>query len=349
MTRVFRVWEKKRGHRHTGSQLVGSLGEALFFALLFLLGIICLTAVVTSQFLNPTPAIYTPGFGFWLMVTVLGSFVLTGGWGVVHTVMQVGTSIERRSALVRRAAGIELLRDALPSVTEYPTVPRDAHLTNSPGVTLAFRLPVVSSSTWKLWFATAFSLVFSGLTSVLIVVAVNSHLQRRPEWFLTLFLVPLVLVNVRGIAYFIRELWAQTRIGPTCVEIEDHPLLPGQEYSVFLAQSGRSSLRLLEMNLVCAEEATYHQGTDIRTENRVVAEQNVFRRESVRIEPGMPFEIREALRVPEQAMHSFQSGHNAVHWKLVVRAEPESGPCFVRSFPVIVYPPAARNGAPPAT
>ena len=349
VTRVFRVWEKKRGHRHTGSQLVGSLGEALFFALLFLLGIVCLTAVVTSQLMNPTPAIYTPGFGFWLMVIVLGSFVLSGGWGVVHTVMQVGTSIERRSALVRRAAGIDLLRDAMPSVKEYPNVPRDAHLTNSPGVTLAFRLPVVSSSTWKLWFATAFCLIFSGLTSVLIVVAVNSHLHQRPEWFLTLFLVPLVLVNVWSILYFSRELWSQTRIGPTCVEIEDHPLLPGREYSVFLAQAGRFSLRLLEMKLVCAEEATYHQGTDIRTESRVVSEQNVFRRESVRIEPGVPFEIQEAVRVPDQAMHSFQSGHNAVHWKLVVRAEPESGPCFVRSFPVIVYPTAARNGSPPTT
>ncbi|MFV1965501.1 MAG: hypothetical protein ACC628_08780 [Pirellulaceae bacterium] len=79
MRRIFRVWEKKRGHRHTGSRLVGSVGEAIFFGALFLLGSISLAGVASSQLVNPTPEIYTPGFGFWLMVLVLGSFVLIGG------------------------------------------------------------------------------------------------------------------------------------------------------------------------------------------------------------------------------------------------------------------------------
>ena len=34
----FRYYEKKRGHRRTGSRTVGSLGEAIFFAILFVLG-----------------------------------------------------------------------------------------------------------------------------------------------------------------------------------------------------------------------------------------------------------------------------------------------------------------------
>jgi hypothetical protein len=343
VTRSIRVWEKKRGHRHTGSRLVGSVGESLFFGAIFVLGIVCLAAVLTSQVVHPTPAIYTPGFGFWLMVLVLTSFVMTGGWGVIHTVMQVGTSVERRSAIVRQAAGLDLIRGALASPRDYPNIPRDAHLTNSPGVILAFRLPVASSTTWRLWFAMSFCLVCSGLSSVLVVVAVNSHLSGNPEWFLTAFLAPLIVINAWSVVYFLRELWSQARIGPTFVEIEDHPLLPGTEYAVFLAQTGRISFKLLEMVLLCSEEATYHQGTDIRTETRVVREQIVFQQTSAHVEPGSPLEVRQTVRIPNDAMHTFQSSHNAVHWRLVVRGIPDTGPDFTRSFPVIVYPPV-RNG-----
>jgi hypothetical protein len=338
VTRIFRVWEKKRGHRHTGSRLVGSAGEALFFGLLFVLGSVCLASVITSQVVHPTPELYTPGFGFWLMVLVLTSFVVIGGGGVVYTVIQLGASVERRSALVRRAAGIDLIRDALPTVKEFPTIPRDVHLTNSPGVTLAFRLPVFQSSAWKLWFATLFCLTLSGLTSVLIVVAVNSHLLRDPEWFLTILLIPLIASNVWAVVHFAREFWRQARVGPTCVEISDHPLRPGREYAIFLSQAGRTSFGFLELSLICAEEATYHQGTDIRRETRVVFEQCVFRRQSVRIDRRSPFEIKLGTVIPDQAMHSFQSAHNAVHWKLVVRGQPDMGRAFERSFPVIVYP-----------
>ena len=35
MRRPFRWWGKKRGQRRTGSKLLGSVGEALFFGLLF--------------------------------------------------------------------------------------------------------------------------------------------------------------------------------------------------------------------------------------------------------------------------------------------------------------------------
>jgi len=319
--------------------LVGSVGEAIFFGLLFVLGAACLASVLTLQIMHPTPEIYRFGFGFWLMVLVLASFVLIGGWGVVHTVMQVGTSVERRSALVRRAAGLDLIRDAIPSAKDYPNIPRDAHLTNSPGVTLAFRLPILPSSIWRLWLSTLFCLACSGLTSVLLVLAIDSHARREPEWFLTLLLVPLVLINIWAVVYFVRQFWRHTRVGPTCVEISDLPLRPGQEYAIFLSQAGRFSLRFLEMSLACLEDATFHQGTDIRTETRVTYEQTIFRCEPVPIEPRTPFEIQRALQIPEDAMHSFQSAHNGVHWKLVVRGEPVRGPAFVRSFPVIVYPP----------
>ncbi|MFV1965502.1 MAG: hypothetical protein ACC628_08785 [Pirellulaceae bacterium] len=242
--------------------------------------------------------------------------------------------------MVRRAAGIDLIRDALPSTAEYPTVPRDSHMTNSPGVTLAFRLPTVQSSTWKLWFATLFFLVCTALSSVLVVIALESFVLGAPEWLLTVSLIPLLTVNAWSCRIFLHEIWEQASNGPTFLEISDHPLQPGKEYAIFFSQAGRTALRSLEMSLICQEEATYVQGTDIRKESRVVHRERVFRYDAVRAEPGSPFEVRETLRIPENAMHSFQSGHNAVHWKLVIKGRRESRPHFLRSFPVIVHPPS---------
>jgi hypothetical protein len=337
VARIFRLWQKKRGDRRTGSRLAGSVGEAVFFGVLFLLGAVSLTAVMTSKILDPNPE-WGPGFGFWLMVVVMASFVLMGSVGVVMTALQAGASAERRSAFVKRATGIDLISETLPTSQEFPNVPRDADLMNSPGVELAYRLPALQAPVWRLTLATLIFLILTSVTSVLVVVVANRLLAGNPDWFLTFFIFPLLAANVWGVKYFLTELNVHARYGPTCLEISDHPLRPNTECDIFVSQAGRFTIPTLTVALVCEEEATYSQGTDIRTETRVVHEQELLREEAIRIEDGTPFEARGRLRVPVRAMHSFQSGHNAVRWKLVVRGNPERRPPLLRDFPVIVYP-----------
>jgi hypothetical protein len=107
---------------------------------------------------------------------------------------------------------------------------------------------------------------------------------------------------------------------------------------VFVSQSGRLNVLRWEVQLICEEEATYHQGTDVRTERQAIYEQRLFAKEAFRIDPGAAFEHPCELQIPEGAMHSFQSTHSAVSWKLRVRLEAESWPPCVRSFPVVVHP-----------
>ncbi len=334
----FRFLGKKRGERRTGSRIVGSVGEAIFFGLLFLLGAIALTALVSAEIINPAASIYRPGFGFWLAVTVLSSSVFIGGAGVILTVLRVGVSAERRSAIVQRAADLDLIQDALPSQKDYPAIPREANLVNSPGVNLAYRLPVFKSSAWKLPAMTVLALVATAFAVALLVISFESWFFGEPEWVLMLFAVPYIICSVWTVNYIVRTVWVNSRIGPTCVEISDLPLRPGHEYAIFLSQGGRISLAGLQMLLVCEEESTYSQGTDIRTETKVVYEEPVFERGSILIEPGIPLEMRESLLIPADAMHSFQSNHNSLRWKLVVAGKPESRPKFVRNFPIVVYP-----------
>jgi len=285
------------------------------------------------------------GWGFYLTLTVLGSFLVIGAGGLVFTALQAGTSAERRAALAKRAAGIDLISDAMPSPREYPTVPRDANLINSPGITLAYRLPISASSHWLLLTSIVFSCVLNVLVIVFIVVAINKHVAGQADWLLTTVTVLLTALGFWSIYYSARQFRKTTGIGPTSLEISDHPLFPGRRYDIFLTQLGKLSMRSLEVLLVCEEEATFRQGTDVRTERRRVFQERVFCREHFDIEPGMPFEHECRLDIPAVCMHSFQSPHNGISWSLQVTGRVAGWTQFERSFPVVVYPGDESRGA----
>lgn len=346
MARIFRLWEKKRGDRRTGSPLVGVLGEVMFFGALFMLGAFSLAYLFASKFVAATPTWYEVGFGFWLMVLVMISLTLIGGGGAIFTVLQIGTSAERRSAMAQKAADIDLIGDKAVPLHEFPTVPRDANLTNSPGVRLAYRLPISDAGAWVLIAATVFFLVCNGILAVVLILATRSHVAGRPDWFLTLFLLPFLAIGIWATYYFAQKVMLHTGIGPTNVEISDHPFHLGGTYRLFLSQAGRLRLRRLDLSLVCEEEATYRQGTDIRTERCRVYQQLVFSRHDIAVAPSQAFEIECELSVPENVMHSFRAKHNAVHWMLVVWGDARNWPPFERSFPVIVSPVDVTRGAP---
>jgi hypothetical protein len=273
------------------------------------------------------------------------SFTLIGGGGVIYAVLQVGTSAERRSAMVQRAADMNPIQDGVGAQRDYPSIPRDANLTNSPGIRLAYRLPVTNAGTWVLFAATGFFLIWNTITTALVFVAARSHLSHDPNWFLTAFVMPFVGIGLWASYYFVQQLLLHTGIGPTTLEISAHPLRPGQTYQLFLSQAGRLHVKSLDLLLVCEEETTYRQGTDIRTERCRVFCASVLSEQDFRIEPNGTYERQCELTVPKRVMHSFQAKHNAVQWLLVARGQATSWPIFQRSFPVVVYPADARRGA----
>ncbi len=334
MARWLRIFDKKRGERRTGSKLLGSVGEALFFAVLFLLGSIALVALVASVWMRTWPA----SDFFWLTVLVLVSLILIGAGGAIYSVVHAGTSAERRAALARRARHHELIDEALPTSKDLPNVPTDDNLTNSPGITLAYRLPMASSPGWSLLAGMLFCLVWNFLATVFLVVAINKHVSGQPDWLLTIVTVPSVGVGLWSIYFAARRLLMATGVGPTSVEISDHPLRPGATYDIFLTQPGHLSIRSLTAHLVCEEEATFRQGTNVRTEACSVYHEEIFRREDIGIEPGMPFEHQDQFAVPAECMHSFQSENNAVCWSLQVEGDTVRWSRFRRRFPVVVVP-----------
>jgi hypothetical protein len=330
--------EKKRGARRTGSNLVGSVGEAVFCGGMFLLGTLSLTTLIATEVIEHHPESFALGLGRWLLILVMASLAILGGGGLIWTAFRAGTSAERLNVIARQATDIDLVQDALPRPRNYPTLPPFDGLTNSPGTDLAYRLPPTESPGWRLLATTIFALLWNGMVCVLTVWAIRAHVAREHDWLLSALLLPLWGVSAWSIRYLLQLIWLHTGMGMTTLEISDLPLMPGRTYQVTLAQHGHIRINLLQLWLVCEEEATYHQGTDIRTERREVLSRQVFERRDFQIEPALPFVDTCDVAVPASGMHSFHSQHHSVSWKLVVRGEAEGWPAFERGFPVVVYP-----------
>jgi hypothetical protein len=345
VARWFRFVEKKRGQRRTGSPVVGVVGEVLFCGALFFLGTLLLSVLITAQLVAPDPAQFSLGVGWWLLVLLGMSIAVLGGGGLIWVVLRVGTSQERRSALARRAAEIELLAQTVPWPRQYPTLPPLEGLTNSPGTILPYRLPPSQTPGWQLLAAALFAMLWNAVVCLLTVSVIRGHLAGRPTWGWTVLLVPFWGVGFWSIRALLKLVLVHSGAGRTTVEVSDLPLMPGQTYDLVVCQHGQGTLQRLQVWLVCEEEATFTQGTDIRIERRVVWRDLVWEGRDLVLEAPAPWVQRCLLKVPPQAMHSFQSEHNAIRWSVVVCGQPPRWPAFERGFPVVVYPGAATMQA----
>lgn len=344
MTKLVRLWGKKRGTRMSGWWVIGSAGEAAFFGILFMLGIVSLTIVGTWQLFWPDSQIIRIGFGFWLMVIASLSFIVIGLTGLILRVAQTVASPELRSALAQHAEREHLRRSRGPgSSADLPNLPNLKAYTDSPGERLAYRLAVQRGEIGPLILSFCFAASWNGLLAVLAVIAVGKFASGKPSWFLVCLIVPFAAAGYFAARWFFRLFRRLSGLGPTTAEISHLPLLPGEEFTVYLCQYGRVSFRRISLALVCFEESTYQQGTDVRTERVQVVRHIICERENCRAEPEQPLEVDCQFRLPSDTMHSFQGQHNAIIWKLVVEGDSTRWPSFCRSFPVVIHP---RNAAP---
>jgi hypothetical protein len=296
---------------------------------------------------DPRQVVLVRGYSWWvyLVLFVPVAFIIIGAGGLIYLLLHWGKSAECRAAFTQRAQERDLFGTNGTTENEYPNVPQRSDITNSPGTKLHYRLPIDTSPGWAIFGTLLVCIIWNGIVAVLVYFTMRGHLAGKPEWILTFFSIPFVLGGLFLIIYFFRQLLVTAGIGPTLLEMSNHPLYPGEEYQIFLSQSGSLAINSLSLSLVCQEKATYRQGTNTRTELRQVYRQELFRRDNFEIPPGMPFETNCLLAVPVGAMHSFKSAHNAVDWTLVVEGDIAKWPDFKRAFSVIIYPAIERTAS----
>jgi hypothetical protein len=321
----------------TGWWFIGSLGEALVFAIFFLLGVLAFSTLVTWQLMSPSTQVVPPGYGFWLLLGVFASFIVLGIVGFWYRVLRVVTSDEHREVLARGSI-VPKPRMMKPKIALTPSIPDLQMFTDSPGAKLAYRLPSQIPENGALLAIGAFAMAWNAMIAVFLVVAISGFLRGNPQYRLMFLLVPGIYVAVRSTQLFFRSFVRTLGIGSTTVEIEELPLVPGRIYKVQVVQYGRLVIKKITVRLVCEEESTYHFGTDVRTEREPVYSQVIIAHGRDRIDWGYPLKLECQVTIPLDAMHSFQSLHNAIHWKIIVDGEANRWPSYSRSFPVVVYP-----------
>ena len=338
MARRIRFWPKKRGQRSTVAPSDGVFGEGAFFSAMLLISFFALCALGASRVVNVPSISELTATRFWALMFILSALIVTGAVGIFRIVFSVRTSAERRSVIANKTAAIQQRIEGRPQAGDYPTIPDNTNLTNSPGTELKYRLPLVAAPAWNLLVLGLFCLLWLAALAAVLAVVTKSFLAGSPRWFLLVVTFLLAAVTVRVIQQFILQLRQTIRIGPSHVEVSDLPLYAGQRYEVYVSQAGRMRLSSIKLSLVCDELATYREGTNVRHEKRRVIERTVLEKHAVEVTPREPFSHTGELVIPQDAMHSFQAESNSVKWSLLVSGEIIRGARFQREFPVLIYP-----------
>jgi hypothetical protein len=217
---------------------------------------------------------------------------------------------------------------------------------NQPGTRLPFRLlPPPKERNPGVTCAILLWLVFVGLP-FLWLLTIFVKLVAEPlgmPWlggllFLGLFITGLGMVE--------RRRRFRLAHGPR-LEISEHPILIGATCRASLFQRGPLALTFARVRLVCEEKASYTDGTVTRQATHQVHTEELWRGEALQLGPDAPLDEEFDVHVPDGSMHSFQSAHNWITWKLVVEVRVAgSWRPWRDEFPVVVQPvPAPEDQA----
>jgi len=219
--------------------------------------------------------------------------------------------------------------------TRRRTPPEANVPTDSETLTLEARHGPVTKVIGSIVFAT----MWNGIVSVFLWQLVNDWRHGNPDWFLTVFLTPFVLVGLLSIAavgYYLLAL-ANPR-----VELLVTPSSPRLGDSMRIKWRLRGAVQRLDqlrITLEGREQATYTRGTKSHTDTEVFAEHVVIETSH---HAHMELSSTE-VHLPEDLMHTFEAAHNSIVWSLKVAGDIPRWPDVGAEFPLTVRPATARG------
>ena len=314
------------------------IGEVGFAVVMLLGGFVLLVVSLTIAAMDPHPFAWREVFSdFGLRLLVGTALVAIGFYRMIATLWKVSVSVEHRGAIVSQAGEIELFNEIQGREPDLPAIPL---LARAPirGRVLKYEIKGSRRSIFGFLFAGAATMVSVGLVSGLIIQSWRSVEAGTTDLFAIISAGLFLPVALWAVYMLFRQFFMLAGFGPTRLEISELPVQPGRKLRLFLFQPGRLRLKLLELVLLCQEEATFSQGTNIRTEQRTVYEQRLVRLRGVLVAANQPFQTGIEFVLPDNVMHSFSSANNRVLWKIVVRGSARGWPEFHRTFPIVVHP-----------
>ena len=312
--------------------------EAIIASVLILAGVVLLAIFITVNVISPLPAdFYTWLLAVFLKPLIAIAMIGLGSFMIFNAIWKTGVSTERRGAIVSKANQLELLNEIRQRRGDLPNVPSKS---NSPrkGNHFPYRVVASRQSIWGVLTSGILCLAFVIVCAILLVTAYVKLKMGRPDWVAGLLVFPISFAATWSFYRFIRQFLKTTSLGPTRLELDHYPIMPGLKNKVFLSQAGRMRLKLLDVHLVCVEEATFNEGTTSITQRNRIFAGRLFRKRGVAIAPAQPFITEFEFQVPAGAMHSFQSSSNRITWQIEIHGKTKGLPKVIRNFEIIVIP-----------
>lgn len=258
----------------------------------------------------PEQAMLKPGFSAWVLMGLL-PLVFAG----------VGLLILLASLKSRDRAGAGRLRGAGEAVVGDESGP------------IILR---PDGSRWlKMLGMLALALFWNGIVSVFVVEMINGWQAGRGDIFLTLFMIPFVLVGALILWGFFYQLLAMANPRPV-ITLPSGPPRSGEEWSLSWELSGRAS-RVVNFKILLwgVESATYRRGTNTVTAKEVFFERVIF-------ETSLMEEMRSGsavIRLPGDLMYSLKLDNNEIKYELRVVGDIPLWPDIGDIFDLTLLPP----------
>ena len=275
----------------------------------------------------------------WYFLAIPVCLMLFGLCGIGWSLRFFRVSEERQAASNGKSSTLPLALLGGNASTRFPTVPDFRIINESPGTSLAFRLPATSLPSIRLFVLTVFTIMWNTIAwSILVWTLYHSSGSRLELLYSTVFGLAFCGFGLLLIIWILRDLLTAFGIAPTLFEISDHPIYPGRKYRILVIQAGMLRFRSLRIALVCEEIARFRQGTDTITSRKEVYSQPLFYREDFETTRNEPLRQELFMRLPYGAMHSMFLEHNEIAWKIVLQADLLNWPELRSECPIIVLP-----------
>jgi len=192
----------------------------------------------------------------------------------------------------------------------------------------------------KVLGALFFTVIWNGIVSVFVWRAFKVWEQGQPDWFLTIFLVPFVLVGIFSVGFLGRTLLALANPRPRLTLTPGSPRL-GESLRLEWKFTGRNTrLGHLRIFLEGREEATYRRGTKTHTDCETFATLDL-------VDSANDWEIPRGTTetvVPDDTMHSFEGESNKIVWEIKVEGDIARWPDVEQNFPIRIRPMRVGKG-----
>ena len=253
-------------------------------------------------------------------------FILIGLGGIIGTIFYKDNK-KSANIFVNGTSGSSVLEPKNPD-TAFSSSDEN-HYTDK-----QFVLQRESSAYGKIFKMLFSALIWNGLISIFLGIIYNGFKRGEPEWFLTFFMIPFVLIGLFLIFTFFSSI-LQSFNPVLKLTISPGILYPGCESTLKWECFGSASrISSLEIKLIGEEETTDTHGENNRTNKSVFADiQLIQTDDSMQIEYGSC-----KLSIDSGTMHSLNAVNNCINWYILVKGDIKFWPDINEKYPVTVMP-----------